>query len=176
MCCCAQEEEKLEKERKRTAEREERTRKKMEDIKAKEDARLRLVQEREAKKLRDAADKERRALERKAQIEQRKKCARGPLADKDFLGALCTSCLGSVSKHFGLRTWHTSTFTRLAQLGTMLDASSLELQRSAGTLAGNGRVGSRSRKRSCKRAAGGPKCALARLSNPRCMRAGRRRW
>ncbi len=52
----------------------------MEDIKAKEDARLRLMQEREAKKLRDAAEKERRALERRAQVEQRKKCGPAPRA------------------------------------------------------------------------------------------------
>lgn len=73
----------------------------MEDIKAKEDARLRLVQEREAKKLRDAADKERRALERKAQVEQRKKCARAPYPP---VGSLANSSPGFAGQQPS--AWH----------------------------------------------------------------------
>lgn len=55
--------------------REERERRKADELKAKEDARLRLMQEREAKRMRDAAEKERRAAERKEGVERRRRCS-----------------------------------------------------------------------------------------------------
>lgn len=83
MCLCmhamrAQEMDKLSREQRKLAEREDRERRKMEEMRSKEDARLRTAQDREAKRLKDAADKERRAAERRAGVENKRRCAQAP--------------------------------------------------------------------------------------------------